>query len=131
MTGIDRSPAELLCNRHFRTNIPMIQHASNLSSQAKLHNEDPTNYQTGSKELVPLNLGSCVLYRKYPDNKTKRPDWSKGVVTDIDGRGRKYKIEKDAGKNVTRTRQDIRPDGSYVTNSGRVSRPPDCLIAKM
>ena len=30
MTGIDRSPAELLCNRHFRTNIPMIQHANNL-----------------------------------------------------------------------------------------------------
>ena len=44
MTGIDRSPAELLCNRHFRTNIPMIQHASNLPSQAKLCNEDPTKY---------------------------------------------------------------------------------------
>ena len=36
ITGIDRSPAELLCNRCFRTNIPIIQHASNLSSQAKL-----------------------------------------------------------------------------------------------
>ena len=31
MNGIDRSPAELLCNRCFRTNIPMIQHASDLS----------------------------------------------------------------------------------------------------
>ena len=31
MNGIDRSLAELLCNRHFRTNIPMIQHASDLS----------------------------------------------------------------------------------------------------
>ena len=82
MTGIDRSPAELLCNRHFRSNIPMIQHASNLSSQAKLHNQNPTKYQTGSKELVPLNLGSHVLYDKNADS-TKRPDWSKGVVMDI------------------------------------------------
>ena len=32
MTGIDGSPVELLCNRCFRTNIPMIQHAINLSS---------------------------------------------------------------------------------------------------
>ena len=78
MTGIDRSPAELLCNRHFTTNIPIIQHASNLSSQAKLHNEDPTKYQTGSKALVPLNLGSHVLYVKNPDNSIKRPEWSKG-----------------------------------------------------
>ena len=33
--------------------------------------------------------------------------------------------------NVTRTRRDIRPDGSYVTQSGRISKPPDQLIAKM
>ena len=104
MTGIDRSPAELLCNRCIRTSIPMIQHAGNLSSQAKLHNEDPTKYQTGSKELVLLNLGSYVLHDKNPDNSTNRPEWSKGVVTDIDGPGRKYKIENDSGKNVTRTR---------------------------
>ena len=36
MTGIDRGPAELLCNRHFRTNIPVIQHASDLSHKARL-----------------------------------------------------------------------------------------------
>ena len=58
MNGIDRSPAELLCNRHFRTNIPMIQHASDLSHKARLQNEDSTKYQTGSKDLVPLSLGS-------------------------------------------------------------------------
>ena len=39
---IDRSPAELLCNGCFRTNIPMIQHASDLSHRARLHNEDST-----------------------------------------------------------------------------------------
>ena len=121
ISGIDRSLAELLCNRKFRTNIPLIKHASSLADQARLRNENSTKYQTGSKELVPLNLGSCVLYDKYPDNNTKRPDWS------IDGPGRKYKIENDAGKNVTRTMQDIR---SSVANSGRVPRPPDHLIAK-
>ena len=131
MTGIDRSLAELLCNRCFRTNIPMIQHASDLSCKARLHNEDPTKYQTGRKKLVPLKLGSHVLYDKNPDNSTKRPEWSKGVIKDLKGPGCKYTIESDTGKNVTRTRQDIRPDGSSVTNSGRVSRPPERLIAKM
>ena len=40
MNGIDRSHAELLYNRYFRTNIPMIQHASHLSHKARLHNDD-------------------------------------------------------------------------------------------
>ena len=130
ISGIDRSPAELLCNRKFRTNIPLIKHASSLADQARLRNKNLAKYQTGSKELVLLNLGSCVQYNKNPVS-TKRPDWSKGVVMDIDGPGRKYNIQSDTGKNVTRTRQDIRPDGSYVTNSGRVPRPPERLIAKM
>ena len=130
MTRIDRSPAELLSNRCFRTNIPMIQHASNLSCKAKLHNEDPTKYHTGSKELVPLHLGTNVLYNKNPDC-TKRPEWSKGVIKDLEGPGHKYTIESDTGKNVTRTRCDIRPDSSYVTNSGCVSKPPERLIVKL
>ena len=103
ISGIDRSPAELLCNRRTRTNIPLIQHASSLASQARFRG-DPTKYQTGSKALVPLNLSSCVLCDKNPDNNNKRPEWSKGVVMDIDGPGRKYQIENDAGKNVSRTR---------------------------
>ena len=32
ISGIDRSPAELLCNQCFRTNIPPIQHASSLAN---------------------------------------------------------------------------------------------------
>ena len=126
MNGIDRNPAELLCNRHFRTNFSMIQHASDLSYKARLHNENPTKYQTGSRELVPLSLGSHVIYDKNPDS-TKRPEWSKGVIKDTQGPGHKYTIESDTGKIVTRTRQDIKPDGSYMTSSGKVSR----LIAKM
>ena len=122
MNGIDRSPAELLCNRHFRTNMPVIQHASDLSHKARLCNEDSTKYQTGSKDLVPLSLGSCVLYDKNPDRNSKRPEWSKGTIKSIEEPGRKYTITKDNGMNVTRTRRDIRPDGSYVTQSGRISK---------
>ena len=125
MNGIDRSPAELLCNRHFRTNIPMIQHASDLSHKTRLCNEDSTKYQTGSKDLVPLSLGSCVLYDKNPDRSSKRHEWSKGTIKDIEEPGHKYTITKDNGINVTRTRCDIRPDGSYVIQSGRISKPPE------
>ena len=91
---------------------------------------DPTKYQTGSKELVPLNLGLRILYDKSPDS-TKRPEWSKGIVKDIEGPGHKYTIETDTGKNVTRTRRDIRSDSSYVTQSGRISKPPNHLVVKM
>ena len=104
MNGIDKSLAELLCNRYFRTNIPMIQHASDLSPKARLCNEDSTKYQTGSKELVPLSLGSHVLYDKNPDNNSKRPEWSKGIIRNIEEPGHKYTITKDTGKSVTRTR---------------------------
>ena len=38
ISGIDRSPAELLCNRRFRMNIPLIKHASSLADQARLRN---------------------------------------------------------------------------------------------
>ena len=126
---INRSPAGLLCNRRFRTNLPIMKYANDLSDQTKLRG-DPTKYQTGSKALVPLNLGSRILYNKSLDS-TKRPEWSKGIVENIEGPGHKYTIETDTGKNVTRTRCDIRPDGSYVTQSGRISKPPDHLIVKM
>ena len=74
INGINRSPTELLCNRKFRTNLPIMKYASDLSDQTKLRG-DPTKYQTGSKALIPLNLGSRILYNKSPDS-TKRPEWS-------------------------------------------------------
>ena len=74
INGINRIPAELLCNRRFRTNLPIMKYASDLSDQAKLRG-DPNKYQTGSKALVPLNLGSRILYDKSLDS-TKRPEWS-------------------------------------------------------
>ena len=41
-----------------------------------------------------------MLYDKNPDNSTERPDWSKGVIKNIQGPGHQYTIENDAGKNV-------------------------------
>ena len=81
-----------------RTNILLIKHASSLADQARLRNENSTKYQTGSKALVPLSLGSHVLYDKNSDNNTKRPEWSRGTVTNINDPGRKYTIEMDTGK---------------------------------
>ena len=52
------------------------------------------------------------------------------VHKDISGPGRKYTIQNDdSGIILTRTRTDIKPNntGTYVTKSGRISKPPDRL----
>ena len=89
------------------------------------------NTKLASKKLVPLSLGSRVLYDKNPDKNSKRPEWAKGIIKNKEEPSGKYTITKDNSMSVTRTRRDIRQDGSYVTQSGRISRPPDCLIEKM
>ena len=66
----------------------------------------------------------------YHDRSSKRSEWSKGTIKNIEEPGCKYTITKDNGMSVTQTRCDIRPDGLYVTQSGRISRPPDHLIQK-
>ena len=66
-----------------QTNVPLIQTASSLASQAKFRS-DKLIYQTGSNVLVPINLGQHVLYKKNPDsNPNKRPEWSEGIVTEL------------------------------------------------
>ena len=107
-----------------------MKYASDLSDQTKLRG-DPTKYQTGSKGLVPIPIGSHILYDSNPDRSSKRPEWSKGTIKNVEEPGHKYTITKDNGMSVTRTRHDIRPDGWHVTQSGRISKPQDCLIAKM
>ena len=69
ITGIDKSPSELLCNRKFRANLPLIQHASELASKAKLCNHND-KYDT-CKELLPIPIGSHVVYDTNPDFKAK------------------------------------------------------------
>ena len=114
ITGIDRSPSELLCCHKFKTNLPLIQQASHFAQHAKLKS---TNVDSKGKDLIPIPIGSHIIYDSNPDHKTKWPDWLKGVVKDISGPGRKYTIvNDDTGQILTRTRRDIRPNktGEYI-----------------
>ena len=136
ITGIDKSPSELLCCRKFKTNLPMIQQASHLAQHAKLRSIQPNvdGKDSKGKDLVPIPIGSRIIYDSNPDHKTKRPEWSKGTVKDISGPGRKYTIiNDDTGRILTRTRRDVRPNktGEYITKSGRISKPPDRLAVTM
>ena len=132
ITGIDKSPSELLCSCKFKTNLPMIQQASHLAQHAKLVSTQPNvnSQDSKGKDLVPIPIGSHIIYDSNPDHKTKRADWSKGTVKDISGPGHKYTIQNDdTGRILTRTRRDIKSNntGTYVTKSGRISKPPDRL----
>ena len=82
---------------------------------------------------MPIPIGSHVVYDSNLDSsKAKRPEWSKGIIKDFNGPGQKYTIKNsDSVRHLTRTRRNIRPDGTYVTKSDRVSRPPECLVCKM
>ena len=71
ITGIDKSPSELLCSQRFRTNLPMIQHASELANKAKLK---PLKMDDTGKYLLPIPIGSRIIYDSNPDHKTKRPE---------------------------------------------------------
>ena len=108
----------------------MVQHASELASKAKLKSD---TYSTG-KDLLPIPIGSRIVYDTNPDDKTKRLEWSKGTVKDISGPGCKYTIQNDdSGRILTRTRKDMKPNntGTYITKSGRILKPPDRLAIKM
>ena len=107
----------------------MIQQASHLAQHAKLWSIEP-NVDSKGKDLVPIPIGSRIIYDLNPDHKTKWPEWSKGTVKDISGPGRKYIIiNDDTGWILTRTRRVVRPNktGEYVTKSGRIWKPPDRL----
>ena len=40
-----------------------------------------------------MPIGSQIVYDTNPDQKAKRPEWSKGTVRDISGPGCKYTIQ--------------------------------------
>ena len=86
------------------------------------------------KDLLPVPIGSRIVYDSNPDHKTKRPEWSKGTIKDVSGPGQKYTIvNDDTGRVLTRTRRDMKPNntGTYITKSGRLSKPPDRLAITM
>ena len=70
ITGIDRSPYESLCSHKFKTNLPMIQQASHLAQHAKLKSME-SNVDSKGKDLVPIPIGSHIIYDSNPDHKMK------------------------------------------------------------
>ena len=61
ITGIHKSPFELLCNQKFRTNLPMIQHASELANKARLKLLK-TDVDAGKgKDLLPMSSNMFML----------------------------------------------------------------------
>ena len=79
ITGINKSPSELLCSHKFKTNLPMIQQASHLAHHAKLKSLE-TNVDSKGKDLLPIPIGSHIIYDSNPDHKTKRPECLKVLL---------------------------------------------------
>ena len=79
ITGIDKSPSELLCNRKFQTNLPLIQYASELASKAKLKTHAKTSMNNTGKDLLPIPIGSKIIYDSNPDHKTKGQNGQKAL----------------------------------------------------
>ena len=134
MTGIDKSPSELLCNRKFWINLPLIQHASELASKAKLKTHVKTSMDNTGKDLPLIPIGSQIVYNSNPDHKTKMPEWSKGTIKDVSGPGHKYiVVNDDSGRLLIRSRRDMKPNntGTYIAKSGRLLKPPDRLAITM
>ena len=123
---IQKSPAELLNNRKYRTNWPMIDFSQSHNNEPveKLIQKHESKTETG-KELLKLDVGTPVLYDKNLDStKVKRPEWCRGIVKNREN-PRKYEIlSDDTDRVITRFRRHIK---AYLTKSGRISKPPKHL----
>ena len=122
---IQKSPAELLNNHKYRTNLPMIDFSHNDESVEKLIQKSELKTQTG-KELPKLDAGTPVLYDKNPHStKVKRPKWHKGIIKDRQNPCKYEILTDDSNRVIMRSRRHIK---AYLTKSGRMSKPPKCLI---
>ena len=115
--GINKSPAELLNVRKYRTNLPTI----NLSQGMKWNRPkietlvekcQKSKLTDTGKELPKLDVGTPILYDKNPDStKIKYPQWCKCTVKDRQN-PRKYEILTDNDRVVTQSRRHIK---AYLT----------------
>ena len=66
---IQKSPAELINSRKYRTNLPMIDFSQSYNDESveKLIQKHESKTQTG-KELPKLDVGTPILYDKNPDS---------------------------------------------------------------
>ena len=71
ITGINKSPSELLIGRKYRTNLPVIDfHKKETEREVeKLYEKRENLTQIGNnlQELPSLPVGSRILYEKNPD----------------------------------------------------------------
>ena len=124
--SINKSPAELLNARKYRTNLPRINLSQGMNEpEIEMLIDKHQKVAVTRKELPKLDVGTPVLYDKNPDSsKIKHPKWAKGTVKDRQN-PRKYEILTDNDRVVTQSRRHIK---AYLTKSGRVSNAPKRLI---
>ena len=126
---VQKSPSELLNSHKYRTNLPMIDFSQSKHDEPveKLIQKCELKAKIASgKELPKLDVGTPVLHDRNPDSTMiKRPKWCKGTIKDRQD-PHKYEILTDNSDHViTRSRRHIK---AYLTKSGRMSKPPKCLI---
>ena len=124
--SVNKSLAELLNARKYRTNLPSINLSQGMNEPKieMLAGRHQKVTATG-KELPKLDVGTPVLYNKNPDSsKVKHPKWAKGTVKDRQNPP-KNEILTDGDRVVTQSRRHIK---AHLTKSGRVSKAPQRLI---
>ena len=82
--NINKSPAELLNTRKYRTNLPRIDSSQGINKpEIEMLIDKHQKVTVTGKELPKLDVGTPVLYSKNPNSsKTKHPKWCKGTAKD-------------------------------------------------
>ena len=79
ITGMNKSPSEILNGRKYRTGLPLIDiHKKSTEDEIEKLSEKFLKMTSSGKELAKLPVGTKVLYKHNPNSdKTKRPKWCK------------------------------------------------------
>ena len=129
--GLNKSPAEILSGRKYRTGLPVIDvRSKETESEIEKLSANRSKMATTSsdrKELPKLPVGTEIMYEFNPDaDKNKQSKWCKGTIKDRVN-PRKYEILTDNDWVITQSRRHIK---GYVTKSGRISKNPDRFGSK-
>ena len=132
ITGLNKSPGEILNGRKYRTGLPVIDiHKKDTELEIEKLSENRAKLTSScskkGKELSKIPVGTEILYEFNPDSdKNKRPKWCKGTISDRFNQ-RKYEILTDNDRVITQSRKHIK---GYKTKSGIISKMPDRFGAK-
>lgn len=121
LTGIGKSPAELLFNRNIRTKIPCKSEtlktspSSNLIRERMQFNKSKQCFyynRTAAPALPELQPDDSVLFKQKPDSK-----WRPAVVKDKVNT-RSYELQDESGRQYRRNRKFIhRPPPTHIRRS--------------